>query len=324
MNPVMLYYAPHHSHERMANAVDAELIEATRIGPLGRIREARRTDVGDRPVITEGGQPLFQAAWMKKFGNCGPIIHLAADETLMNIFNTLPHYSFLSRAAHFWAHRYVDAVMAVSPRLTAEARALGTQCVKTIFPFAEDWKHERLKGNTPDFDSNRILAVGSYKRANNFDSLEGVARETDVDVEFDVFGPDTDELESEHVTGHGYVDQEKFIDYFGRSQAFILPAVSQAFPVSVLESMRAGLPPIITDEIGTQPFVRKIDPNLVTGIGIEQLSTTVEWYTNLGSKEKQEIADETRRMSTFFEPENGIETFKVSYNQILDELGGDT
>lgn len=323
MNPVMLYYAPHHSHERMANSVDAELIKATRVGPLGRIREARRTDVGDRPVITEGGQPLFQAAWMKKFGNCGPIIHLAADETLMNIFNSLPHYSKLDRMAHFWAHRHVDAVMAVSPRLTAEARALGTSCVKTIFPFAEDWKHEALEGNEPDFESNRILAVGSYKPANNFGSLEDIAREADVDVQFDVFGPDTDELGSKHVTGHGFVEKEKFIDYFSKSQAFILPAISQAFPVSVLESLRAGLPPLITDAVGTQPFVRKISPHLVTGAGVEQVASSVTWYTNLSTERKREISQSTRNMSEFFKPSEGVETFKVVYNQILDELGVD-
>ncbi len=320
MKPVMLYLKPHHSHERMANAIDAELIESSKAGPLGRIREARNLDLGDRPVITEGGQPLFQAAWMKQFGNCGPVIHLAADETLMNIFNSLPHYSIVDRTAHFWAHRYVDAVMAVSPRLTAEARALGTPHVKTVFPFAEDWKHDGLGGNTPDFESNSILAVGYHKPANNFSALEPIAQATDADVHFEVIGPDTEELDSDHVTGHGFVEKDEFIDMFSRTQAFILPSGSQAFPVSVLEAMRAGLPPIITDAVGTQPFVRKIDPSLVSGTGIEQISNAVEWYATRDVEAKRELSSETRKMASFFEPDRGIDTFKTAYNQILNEI----
>lgn len=324
MRPALLYYGKlHHAHEAMAESVDAELIQVEAGSPLSRIRAARNLDLGDRPTIIEGGIPLFQAAWMDVFGHCGPVVHLAADEALMNIFNSLAHYTLTDRLAHGWAHRHVDAVLAVSPRLASEARVFGTNHVKVIHPFPDAWKWDTLVDNEPDLTSNRILAVGSHRPKNNLDILEDVARECETDVVFDIVGPDTDNIEdTEHVVGHGFVEKDRFVDLFAESQAFILPAVSQPFPVSTLEAMAAGLPPFVTDETGTSPFIRKVHPKLVQNNTPVGFARGIDWYASLPVEEKAAVLERTRKMVSFFDRETGKETFAEAYAQVMEAMEG--
>lgn len=324
MRPALLYYGKlHHAHEAMAESVEAELIQVEGGSPLSRIRAARNLDLGNRPVIIEGGIPLFQVAWMDVFGQCGPVVHLAADEALMNIFNGLEHYTLKDRLAHGWAHRHVDAVLAVSPRLASEARVFGTDHVKVIHPFPDAWKWDALVDTEPDLTSNRILAVGSHRPKNNLDMLEDVARECETDVVFDVVGPDTDDVaDTEHVVGHGFVEKDRFVDLFAESQAFILPAVSQPFPVSTLEAMAAGLPPFVTDETGTSPFIRKVHPKLVQNNTPAGFARGIDWYASLPVEEKTAVSERTRKMGSFFDRETGKETFAEAYAQVMEAMEG--
>jgi len=325
MTPVMLHYGKiHHAHEAMAESVDAELVQIEAGSPISRVRAAKSLDLGERPIIIEGGIPLFQAAWMDIFNNCGPIVHLAADEALMNIFSRLNHYSWKDRLAHGWAHRHVDAVLAVSPRLASEARVFGTNHVKVIHPFPDAWKWDALVGNEPDVTSNRILAVGSNRPKNNLTMLDKIARTCKADVVFDVVGPDTDNIENtEHVVGHGFVDKDRFAEMFSESQAFILPAVSQPFPVSTLEAMAAGLPPFVTDETGTSPFIRKIHPKLVQNNTPYGFAKGIDWYTSLSRSRKEELSERTCRMGSFFDRETGKKTFSEAYMQVMEVIDND-
>jgi glycosyltransferase involved in cell wall biosynthesis len=323
--PVMLFYAPHRAHEEMAEAIGAELVASVRGGPLARIREARRLDIGDRPIITEGGQPQFQAAWMKIFGNCGPVFHLAADASLVHMHNPLPNYELKDRLAHRWAHRHVDGVLAVSPRLAAMAHARDIPA-KLVHPFAETWKYEGLVEAEPDLESDTVLAVGHNKPANNFGMLADIERAVDSDLAFDVIGPDTEELsfESDAITTHGFVEKDEFVAFFERSEALVLPAPFQAFPVSVIESLHAGLPPVISDYVGTAAYVSKVHPRLVQEKDAEAFARALDWYHDLPLADKRTLSDRTREMGTFFERERGLAAFVEGYDQLLARVDGGT
>lgn len=317
-DPVLLYLKPHHSHKAMGEAIDAEFIEYDDGGPLSRIRTARQLDVGNRPVISEGGAPLFQAAWMRKFGNCGPVIHLAADETLMNIVRKLPHYQQRERLAHWWSHRHVDGVLAISPQLTAEARAIGVDNIRTIHPFPTPEKWEKLGDIEPGYGTNQVLVVGSKGSKNGFDILQAVADAADRELQIEVVGPQTEEISSENVTGHGFVPLEKFYEFYRQSGAFLLPARSQAFALSPVEAMRAGLPPVVTVETGCQAYLGKAAPELVTGRSPEMLAESVEW-----ALDNPEVSEKLRQVAKLFNPEDGIHLFKTAYKQLLKQAEGD-
>ena len=310
----MLYLKPHHSHKAMGEAINAEFIELDRGGLLSRIRTAKQLDVGARPVITEGGKPLFQAAWMRKFGNCGPVIHLAADETLMNIVRKLPHYRQRDRLAHWWSHRHVDGVLAISPQLTAEARAIGVDNIRTIHPFPTPEKWEKLGKIEPKYGTNQVLVVGSGVAKNGLDILQAVADAAERDLRIELIGPKTGDISSSNVTGHGFVPEQDFYDFYRESGAFLLPARSQAFALSPVEAMRAGLPPVVTVQTGSQAYIGKVAPELVTGRSPEMLAESIEW-----ALDNPKISETLGRMADFFNPSDGTHLFKTAYKQVLKD-----
>lgn len=317
--PVMLHYGNvHHAHKVMAKSIDAELISVPGGDPLSRIITAKEMDLGDRPVVLEGGRTLFEAAWMKRFGNCGVIIHLASDETLMNVVNRLEHYSNLDRLVHFWCHRYVDGAICISPRLETEVRAIGVKETKIAYPTTDKWRYEMLQGVTPDFSSNRILGVGSNRKKSNFQILPEVRECMENDVVFDLIGPETDNIDYEGIRGHGFVDQDEFEELFGSVHCFVLPGYSHGFAVSVTEAMLAGLPAVTTDEVGAQYFLNKIHPKLVQGVEAPQIAEALDWILDMDSVEKMEMSQKSRGMARLFTLETMEREFVNAYDDIVE------
>ncbi|MFB6188029.1 MAG: glycosyltransferase, partial [Halobacteriaceae archaeon] len=233
---------------------------------------------------------------------------LAADETLMNIVRKLPHYRQRDRLAHWWCHRHVDGVLAISPQLTAEARAIGIDNVRTIHPFPTPKKWEQLGNIEPDHNSNQVLVVGSNVAKNGLDILQDVADEINLDIEIDVAGPQTKELSSKNVTGHGFVPDSEFYNLFRKSAAFLLPARSQAFALSPIEAMRAGIPPVVTVETGCQAYIGKAAPELVNGRRPDLLAESLEW-----ALENPDVADRIDKIADLFNPTQGVKLFRTAY-----------
>lgn len=320
MNTIAVYCnGLHQSHEMIFEGCDIPTIELSSGSALDRIAAARRQDLSEYIVVSEGTQPLFQLAWMRKFGNCGPIVHLAADEGLMNVLDPLPHYNSLDRAAHWWAHRYVDGVIAVSPRLESCARVLGTEVTKTVHPAPTQEKWDEISEMGPTFGSRRVLVAGKNKPSNRLDALPDILEHLD-DVRIDIVGPGTDKVDGKNITGHGFVSQTEYVNMFREAECLLHPGVSQPFPVVTLEALRAGLPPVVSEGVGTQYYIRKIDPELVQSPEPRHLAEGIEYVLELSKEEKEEMADRTQMMAKYFTPDSAIVSFTEKLEQIKEAI----
>ncbi len=263
---------------------------------------------------------MFQAVWMKHFGNCGPIVHLAADETISNIFDNYQHYSTLERLVHLVEHRYVDGVIGISEEICTKARILGVDSVEHVPPFTTRQKYEELTDITPSLETRQILVVGSNAEKNNLRCLQDVADETDTDVTFEVVGPMTEELGSQNVNGHGFVDEQSFFQKFQESSLFVMPAISQMFCVGVLEAMHAGIPPIVTKNVGARTVVEQVDSRFITETNVKRISDTIDMYFEMSAEERSTLSEEFRDVADHFDPESGIERFSVAYDRLLQNV----
>ncbi|NIB99454.1 glycosyltransferase [Halobacterium sp. R2-5] len=317
----MLYLKPHHAHRSMGESIGADFVELERGNPLKRIVAAKNLDLDNKPIITEGGKPLFQAVWMKFFGNCGPIIHLAADETLPNIFDKYPHYKHHERFIHYLEHKYVDGVIGISDKICESARRLGICNVQKTYPFTEEWKFEKLTDTTPNLDSDKILVVGHNSDKNNLQTLEEIAKSCSSEVSIDVIGGGTETLDSEHVQGHGFIgDEDRFVQFFSNASCFLFPAVSQMFGVVVLEAMHAGLPPIVTEDVGAKEVLSPVDDRLIAKTTPEDLARSIDWYMSLPRSQKKSLSGQVRTVSKEHSPMEGIKRFEKSYENVINDL----
>lgn len=322
-DPVMLYCRNiHHSHEAMAESINADVQRINQGNVLQRVQEAYHMDYSGRTVITEGAAPLFTAAWMKKFGNAENVIHLAADESLMNIVEGVDHYSTLDTLAHKWAHKYVDSVLAVSPRLLRHAKEIGIHNTHLIHPFpTEDmWRELGLitkltHVNIEDSVEHTIVSVGSNREKNGYDIIPAVIHALDHDVTWYIIGPETETLYQEHdsIEALGFVDQDVLLDTIKEATAFVLPAKTQPFPTSVIEALRSGTPPVVTNGTGNHPYVSKVDPNLVTTRNPTHIANAIENVFNKTESEYLDLTTRSRGMADYLSPETGVEAFRHGY-----------
>lgn len=311
-------YASHPSHEKMIHEIGGEIIEAERGSIFDRISSGISVDINGNTVISEGGYPLLQGVGMKLSGKCENLIHLAADETLMNIFNRLDHYSFIDGISHKLFHNWVDGVLAVSPRLASEAHALGIQNVKITQPFTTKWKYNNMREVEPDLKEDRVIILGTNRPANNFDLIPNISQNVESDVKFEIIGPHTNNISGENINTHGFVDKERMKVIMSNGSLSLAPAISQAFPVGVLECMHMGLPPLITDRVGTRPYIQEIHPKLVSSVDAECLAQRIDWYMQNANRKR--MSKRTKETGEIFSPKRGKRRFGVKFNELMEEI----
>lgn len=103
-------------------------------------------------------------------------------------------------------------------------------------------------------------------------------------VRFRLVGPD--EGEGHHVTAavdrataqgvdigwEGALSPGETLDRMRRATVYVLPAVDEPYPMSVLEAMSIALPVVITESCGLAGFVRSHDAGLVVGLTEKDLA----------------------------------------------------
>lgn len=86
-----------------------------------------------------------------------------------------------------------------------------------------------------------------------------------VDAEFTLIGPDEGEgaavrtaLAGEtNISWEGALPPDEIPNRMAKAHLFVLPSVSEPYPMSVLEAMSVGLPVVIADDCGLAPVVRQ-------------------------------------------------------------------
>jgi glycosyltransferase involved in cell wall biosynthesis len=73
----------------------------------------------------------------------------------------------------------------------------------------------------------------------------------------------------------GSLPPERAADRMRRASVYVLPAVDEPFPMSVLEAMSVGLPVVVTDTCGLAPLIEETDSGIVVGDDLDSLSHAV-------------------------------------------------
>lgn len=90
-----------------------------------------------------------------------------------------------------------------------------------------------------------------------------------------------------------------------------------AFGISVLEAMCAGLPPIVSEWTGAREVVEKVDPRLVVPCDAKGAAERIQWYFQLSLEEKKELSARSREIAIQYTEEHAVESFVEAYCQIL-------
>lgn len=313
---VFLYNGPHPVHRLMAERIGAEFVECEKGGPVDRVRAALSRRFDDRPVLIEGGVPLLEAGVLGTVGQCGPIVELAADATLIDVKTPLEGRPRHERLAHAFGERAVDATVTVSDYIAAYARTYDRP-VEVVHPFVDPERYDRLVDLPPGGDPDTLLCVGKYRHKNGQDLLRRAVEHLEgVTVHF--VGPDTEDVPShDRVERHGFVDLEDLYELVERAGLMVYPARVGAYPVAVLEALVGGTPVVTTPFVGNVDLVRAIHPKLVVDPDPRAVADRVGWA---GDRDLAELGRRAREIGREFRADPYLEEFERRYQNVLAAL----
>ncbi|WP_158055933.1 glycosyltransferase family 4 protein [Halorussus halophilus] len=335
----MLHQDPHPAHRGFAEAVGADLVDYHRLslGPLeGTVLEDGINGLAypDYDVyIVEGSRPLY-GALARRFTRGGKLVYLCADHGLYQLgssdfegdsaFKSLVG-KFGTPVVRALGSRGIDGVVAVSEFAEEFTRPIvGPDTpIEIAHPFIQQDNYDALGDVEPDLDANVAVTVArpwEYKGVDMLVEAWPRVREQFPDAELHVVGkghPDDYETTA-GVRVRGYV--EDLGDAFEQASLFVQPSRMDTFPVSTLEAMRAGLPPLVTKTAGTRSEAREIDSLFVTEPNPEALARGVREYFVRGTAERRRLSEMARARGSRFDPESRKEAFREAFREILKAL----
>lgn len=335
--------SPHHAHRGFAEAIGATVVSFQGLSPpfSGTVVEDIRH--GLRPVPTdydvylvEGSSDLYLLSQLG-LRTDSTIIYLSDDHRLFgldayrfdswgpkDVSKRLDRHidlAFIRRLAD----KYVDGVIAGST-LTAEYTSSAIESeipARVANPYIDPNVLDRLKTAEPSLSSNVAVTVGISRDHKGVDRLVDIwptVRQSIPDAKLYIVGPGYPEAYADvsgvHLTG--YVEPQNLDGILREASLYVHPARVEAFGVTVVEAMSAGLPAVVTETTGARTAVEQIDKHAVVESTGNAIAESVVAHFEKPTSEKSDISKRARSVGTTYSEENMKSNFRRTFNDLLN------
>jgi glycosyltransferase involved in cell wall biosynthesis len=336
----------HPAHRGFADALDADplLFSPVSVGPLsGTLVEdalaAARSSFPERDVyVLENADAVYAAPVLKRAYPDSTVILLAAH----NVFG-LESYDFeadplpkaLVRKADRYldakvvrnlVRRYVDGSLAISSFVADHVESFAPETpVRPVHPYVQPEVADRLDGASADLDANRAITVCESRDHKGVDLLveawPAVRRQVP-DATLHVVGSGHPQkyAETPGVQVRGFV--EDLTAELAASSLYVHPARVDAFGVSVVEAMRAGVVPMVTETTGSFPIIADVSADLVVEPTPESIAAGVVQYFARDPAEREALSESARDLADPFVADTQREAFVAAFRELLADIEG--
>lgn len=217
--------------------------------------------------------------------------------------------------------RYVDGVITVSELARSDVVRSFDGPVGVVRPFMADDTFNELSSISPSYGESTLVTVGTYREHKGTDQLVdswGEVRAEHPNAELRLVGegyPNRFETVP-GVTCRGYV--ESLADALSEASGYIHPARFDASPVSTLEAMAAGLPPLVTLETGTRTEASRLSERLVLPVDQGSLIRGAVRYLSTPASEQQAMGKRAKTVAREFRESSREGRFGEVFDAILD------
>jgi glycosyltransferase involved in cell wall biosynthesis len=238
-----------------------------------------------------------------------------------------PFYRLAERLAAEWGHAIV-CVCEAERRLALAHRIAPPERLHVIHNGVRDVP-EALRAS-PAMSPPRIVSVARFEPPKDQATLlNALARLGDLDWELDLVGDGPTEAAHRALARRlGIAERVHFLGYqpdvaaiLARAQIFALSSRSEAFPRSVLEAMRAGLPVVATDTGGVSEAVENGTTGALVPRGDAQsLSEALRRLIVDPAARQLQGAAARARYESHFRLEHMIEKTAALYESVLESV----
>ena len=344
MNVAMLHMgdSPHPAHQGFAEAVNADWVQCSDPDSsphsvssfTQEIRSVKKTKKYD-VLIAEGARPLYTGLIGKSTYDCN-LIYLCADHRFYQLIQSDIHVHSVYSQLKFLLGKYgmsgvkailsrgIDGVIAVSEFVASYMRSIVGKDIpiKIAHPYIQPELYQELGSLGYNVDSKVVTTISRDSRYKGVDLL--VEAWTDVYKEYSEYqlqivgeGHPSHYENTPGVTVRGFVDD--LVEVYANSGLYVQPSRYDAFPVTVLEALRVGVPPIITETTGTKSEIHDICEKLIIPTDSEHLAKRIKWFLSLSSAQKQSISKKCISSGERFDPGSRKSIFKSVFNDIVSD-----
>jgi glycosyltransferase involved in cell wall biosynthesis len=238
-----------------------------------------------------------------------------------------PFYGLAERVAARWG-RAIVCVCESERRLALAQRIAPPEQLHVVHNGVRDVP-ESLRAS-PAVSPPRVVSVARFEAPKDQATLlAALARLADLDWELELVGDGPDEAAIRALAGRlGIAARVRFLGYqsdvapmLARAQIFALSSRSEAFPRSVLEAMRAGLPVVASDVGGVSEAVESgITGAVVPRSDAQSLAEALRRLVLDPATRQQEGAAARARYESHFRLECMIEKTAALYDAIRRQL----
>jgi glycosyltransferase involved in cell wall biosynthesis len=332
----------HPSHGGFANAINADLVSCSSPNTSPQSIESfaeefkRGIEIrGFDVLIAEGARPLY-AALINKIFYGTRIVYLCAehriyqllqgDTDLQTLYGKFKH--FLGKrgqpALRSVLSQGIDAVICVSHFMKeAVQEVVGTKTpIDIAHPYIQQDLYEKLGKANFSPQSKTVTTIGrsaQYKGVDLLVDAWDTVSAQHPEAELHIIGnghPQEYEI-TPGVKVHGFV--ENIVDVYADTGLYVQPARYDAFPVTVLEALRAARPTLVTDKTGTKSAVNQVDPALITSVRSDKIAEKINWYLRLDQDKKNQLSCDAGKIGSQFDPDSRKDAFREAFNNVIKQ-----
>jgi len=330
---------PHPAHAGFAETIDADIIGLDTITARGlhtsipgEILNGLLLDEYDI-IIAEGTRVLY-GIFANQLLRDTTLIYLGGDQALYKLLSD--DYSLESGINAFIKkygvptlktlfERYVDGAIVISRFTESYVREFlaSDTPVGISRPYIQPSVFDELGEVTPTLDSKTAVTVGAnsdYKGVDLLVDAWPLVRREHPEATLKVVGKGHPKKyeQTEGIEVLGFV--ESLSEIYTQVSLYIQPSRVDGFAVTVVEAMRASVPPIVTTTTGSKVEVTKINESLISEPKASDLAATIIEYFDMSLTEKQSASRQSQSIAMDYRAEIKKPEFKRAYADVLQQI----
>jgi len=284
--------------------------------------------------------PVFMR-WFRTLSTSQKIVCLLANETLY--FLKAKRYPPMTRWFLRRILRGYDGLICIGAMEAELAQEIvgnrGTR-IYVAFNGVPSERIEPLRGVQPALESLRIVFIGSggpvywrawYKGLDIMLRAFKLARERIPELHFTIVGEWSQQVIQKVLEESGLACADS-VTFIGRrddiegvlqgSSLYLHCARGDAYGISVLEAMCAGVVPIVSEWTGTKEVVAQVDKRLVVPLQAEEIAKRILWYFEIGAEDRKALSERCRDVVANYTEERAVQSFQEAFRKMVSELYG--
>lgn len=212
----------------------------------------------------------------------------------------------------------IDGFISTSQMMHNQA----TKPSEIVYPFIE--KTELFKIN-PKFENNNICNTAGVRYTKGTDIILEVYKKykkIKPESELYVLGKDRNDkywMNEVKKVGGKAPGRVNIFPYMNNSGIYLNTSRYEPFGINILESMAAGIPPLVSEHCGATEIVRKLDKNLIIPLNSEEIIKKIKWLKS-DKKRFYELSKKSKIIAKTFTKERSYKELNEKFIKILKRI----